>query len=136
VDFINDVNFILAAGGGISDGFIDLPDIVDTAVGGSVDFHDIEGPSLRDVETRGAFITRLAIVFEGLAIEGFGKKTGKCGFSGSPAAAEEVGRGDFSQFNGIFKGCDDRILSNDVFESLRAVLSRNILVHEPKYIGF
>jgi hypothetical protein len=76
VDFVDDVNFILAAGGGIGNGLVDLSDIVNAAVGGTVDFHDVEGSALGDIETRGAFIARLAIVFEGLAIEGFGKEAG------------------------------------------------------------
>lgn len=136
MDFVDDVNFILAAGGGIGNSLVDLPDIVDAAVGGSVDFHDVEGSALGDVKAGGAFIARLAIVFEGLAIERFSKEAGKRGFAGSSAAAKEIGRGDFPQFDGIFEGSDNRFLPHNAFESLGAVFSRNILVHELKYIGF
>ena len=76
VDFVDDVNFILAAGGGIGDGLIDLPDVVDAAVGSSIDFHNVQGSTLGDVEARWALIARFAIVFQGLAIEGFCKEAG------------------------------------------------------------
>ena len=55
VHFIYNINFIVARWGK-SDGFVDASNVVDTSVGGAVDFEDIE--RLRS----GDFLTKLALI--------------------------------------------------------------------------
>src|SRR5688572_3151110 len=58
VDFINDVNLERAARRLIANVFDNLTNLVNSAIGGAVDFDDIDTISLDDFLTLNAFVTR------------------------------------------------------------------------------
>ena len=43
VDFVDDVDFVPALGRAVAHGFAQFPNVVDAAVGSTVDFEDIDG---------------------------------------------------------------------------------------------
>src|SRR3990167_7289212 len=96
VHFVDDINLILAVAWGKSDGFIDLPDVVDAAIGRAGDFNDVERLAGGDVEARRTAIAWLFIGKRGRAIERFGKESCESCFSDPARSGKEVGVGDAS----------------------------------------
>ena len=78
MDFVDDVDLVFAMARREADRLIDLPDVVDAAVGGAVDLNYVERLASGDVLARRASAARLRGGVERLAVERFGKKAGKC----------------------------------------------------------
>lgn len=84
------------------------PDVVNTGVGSSVDFDDVE-------------IAILNLVVE--AIDGVGKDTSNRGFASAAGSDKEVGVGGLSLIEGFFKGSGNMLLPDYILEFSRAVLT-------------
>ena len=68
----------------------DLLHVVDTAVGGGIEFDHVEGPSLTDGDARVALAARFAVAEVG-AVERLGEDAGGGGLAGAAWTAEQVG---------------------------------------------
>ena len=79
MDFIDDVNLVFVLRGKISDILPEFPDLIDPAVGGSIDFEDIDGDPIPDLLAERALIAGVPRRSLG-TIEGFGQDPGDRGF--------------------------------------------------------
>ena len=77
VDFVDDEDFVAVAGRKVADGLAQLPDFVDAAVRGRVDFENIDGITGGDLDTRRAFAAgrdrRPALFLISGAVQGLGQ---------------------------------------------------------------
>jgi len=118
VDFVDDVDFELGSHGPDADGGTQLANVVDTAIGRAIDFHDV------DVISGGDTLADIALVagntVDGVgAIECFGEDSGGGRFADSPCAREHVSVGDTTGTNGVAECFGDVLLANNVVEGLR-----------------
>jgi hypothetical protein len=100
VDFVDDVDFELSPHRADADGGAKLSDVVDPAIGGAVDFHDIHviagGDSLADI----ALVAGDAV--DGMrAVESFGEDAGSRRFADTAGSGEHVGVSHSSGANGV-----------------------------------
>ncbi len=59
VSFVEDIDFVAVAGGGVAGGVAEFADFVDAAIGGGVDFDDVDGVALADFDAGIADAARL-----------------------------------------------------------------------------
>lgn len=131
VDFVDDEYLIGIRSGGKADTLLDIPDLVDAAVGSRVDFDDIERAALLDFLAGTATVARLALGLElwvfaaGFAVYDF--RENPCGgcFSAAALAIEEIGVGDLVALRAVLKYFDHGFLADEVTEFLRTVFSIN-----------
>ena len=121
VDFVDDVDLV-AAGLGRKEHFVlDLPDIIDPGVAGSVDFNDIDAVAGFDFDAVAAHPAR----FGGrtfIAVQGTGKDSGSGGFSHSAGTAEEIRMGDSPLGDRAFDRGNDERLTDKSGKLLRSLL--------------
>ena len=120
VDFVDDVDFVGRGRGHVGDIFPQVPDLVHTVVGGSVDFKDIRAMALDDI---GTDFTRVAGAGCGtaFAVQGLGQDSGNGGLPCSPGAGEKDGMGHTFGLNGIHKGRGNMALADDIVKGLGSI---------------
>jgi len=122
VDFIDDVNLEPALARAIPNGLTQLADVVDAAIGGSVNLDDVHGIALGDLPAIGALIARER-GYSLFAVEASGKDSGNGGLADSPGAREQVRMGDALGLDGVAKNLGYVRLADDLIEGPRAPLS-------------
>ena len=128
VRLVEDVDFVLVARGAVSGGVAEFADLVDAAVGGGVDFDDIDGVAGADL---GAGLTDFAglgggadIAADGVAaVKRHGEDAGNGGLADAAMAAEDVAVGDAVLGERVHQGHGDVILANDIGEALRTIFA-------------
>ena len=107
VDFVDDVDFVGAGGGGELGALEEVADVVDAGVGGGVDFDDVD-----------------IVVFElvGEAVDFVGYDAGDGGFADAAGAGEEVGVGKLAGFDRGGEGDGDVVLADDAVKRQAPVL--------------
>ena len=130
VNFVDDVEFVLSAGGGVADVFDDdLADFVDLGVGGGVELEDIEAGARSD------FAADIALVAGGDggaldAVEGFGEDARGGGFPCAARAHEDVSVGEALLLDGVLERGGDVLLADDVGKRLRPIFAgKNRVAH-------
>ncbi len=98
VGFVEDVDLVLVAGGAVAGGVAEFADLVDAAVGGGVDFDDVDGVAGADFEAGLADFAGLGggakRGADGVAaVEGAGEDAGDGGFADAAVAARRCSRG-------------------------------------------
>ncbi len=111
VDFIDDIYFVLTAGGRQPGSRDEIAGIVDAPVGSPVDFDDIQIIAAENGVGNG-FLLGQRIRY----IEGFGENAGHRGFSHASGAGEEIGVGDAVVGDGVFEGSGHGLLADDFIE--------------------
>ena len=129
VDFVDDVDFKFSAGGGIGDSLAQLLDAVDPAVGGTIDFEDIEAAPLFNL------LTDIVVGVEiGLgavrAVESFGEDAGGGGFANATGTNKEKGVGQPTFGDRVGESAHDMFLSDQFGKGAGAILSgENEITH-------
>ncbi len=108
MDFVDDVDLILAASGGDDSFFAKLADVVNTSIRGGVNLNDVE-----------------VIIFDLVVkiINGVSENAGHRGLASTAWPDEEVGVAEFVMFQGILKGSGDLLLPNYIGEFGGAVFA-------------
>jgi hypothetical protein len=117
MNFIDYDNLVSTLGREETDLFLLFPYLLDTTVGGTIYFMDINGITARDLH---AMFTLVARNFcrPLLAIEGLGYQSGKGCFAHSPNTAENYGMGNTISVKGILKRPDNRLLPDNLLKCL------------------
>lgn len=105
----------------------EIPDMVNAAVGSSVNFQNIQAAPLCDFLTN--IFMRIKIdLGASCGIERFGKNAGSRSFSGTSRPYKEIGMCEATMLNGIFQRLDDVILPKDIIECQGTIFSGKDLV--------
>ena len=119
MDFVDDVDLELGPHGANADIGAKGADVIDAAVGGAVDFEDIDVITGRDTLADFAFVAGNA-VDDIWAIECFGEDAGGGSFADTAGAGEHVGVCHAAGADGISEGAGDMFLADDFVEGLRS----------------
>ena len=93
--FVEDVDLVLVAGWAVAGGVAKFADLVDAAIGGGIDFYDVDGVAGLDLSTRFADFAGLCVgadlSADGVAtVERHGKDAGDGGLADATVAGEDV----------------------------------------------
>lgn len=112
----------------------DVADVVDTIVGGGVEFNDIHGGASVDGFAIIAFATCLAVGGRVKAIDCLGEDSGAGSFADAAGPTEEVGLSESVGRDGVFQRGSQVFLTHDASESSRSILARTnyIIIHTAK----
>ncbi len=127
VDFVNDVDLELRAGGRVFAGLAQLADLLDAVVAGAVNFQHVERAALGDFLAARVVVVEVHLRAAG-AVEAFGEDAGDGGLAGAARAAEQVGVRDALLLDGMGERLRDVLLPDDIREALRAVFAGNDLI--------
>ena len=94
VHLIDNVDFIVGLGRGITRFVADIPDFLHTVVAGGINFDDIVQASLGDGTARFAFVARLPVDAM-MAVDGFRKNLGCTRLTRSPRPGKKVSMARF-----------------------------------------
>ena len=127
MSFVEDVDFVLVAGGAVSGGVAEFADLVDAPVGGGVDLDDVDGVTGFDLNAGFADFAGLGGRADGAAdgiaaVERHGKDARDGGLADAAVAGEDVAVGDALLGERVHQGNGDVVLTGDISESLRAIL--------------
>ena len=120
VDFVNDVDFESSAGGADGDVLPQGADLVDAAVAGGVDLHDIDILPCGDRATVVAVIARLRRG-PGRAFEGLGEDPRGARLAHTAGAGEKIGVADAPRFDRPGETASNVLLADQLVEALRPV---------------
>jgi len=123
VDFVDDIDFVFAAGGGVLDVFAEFANLFDAVVGGTVDFQDVHAAAFGDFLADGVIGIEVGFGATG-TVEGFGQNAGGGGFSDAAGSDKKEGVGDAAGSDGVGQGLNNVILSHDILETLGTVFAR------------
>ena len=129
VSFVEDVDFEAIAGWPVAGGFAKLANFVDAAVGGGVDFDDIDRVAGANLSARFADAAGLDDrVVRGAAVECHREDAGDSGFADAAVAAEDVAVSRAALLDGVLQGAGYMLLANHFGEFLRTVFAGQDLV--------
>ena len=134
VRFVEDVDLEAVAGRAVACSLAEFADFVDAAVGGSVDFDDVDGVSRAYLGAGFANTAGLGnrMVF-GSAIQRHGQDAGDGRLPDTAMSAEDVAVRDAPLLDGVLQGAGDMLLPDHVGEFLRTIFARqNGVGHEAK----
>ncbi len=128
VRLVEDVDFVAVARGAIAGGVAEFADLVDAAVGGGVDFDDVDCVAGADLDAGLADFTGLGrgadFRADGIAaVERHGQDAGDGGLADAAVAGEDVAVGDAVLGERVHQGHGDVILPDDVGEALGTILA-------------
>src|SRR5512135_381621 len=127
VNFIDDVDLVLAAYRSILDGLAQLADVLDAAVRCSIDLDDVHRCACRRLDAGIAFAAgrgRRPL----RAIQGFGEYPCCRGLSDAARTGEQEGMGQSSRDYRVLKRPGYMPLAHNIFENLGPPFSRQYLV--------
>ena len=112
----------------VAGGVAELADFVDAAVGGGVDFDDVDRRAGADFEAGVADFAGLGggaeLAADGVAaVERAGEDARDCGFADAAVARKDVAVGDAVLRERVHQGHGDVVLAGDIGEPLRAVFA-------------
>ncbi len=119
MNFINDEDFIRSIHGRVFYDFPQIPDFLDSPVGGTINFQYVQIPSVGNFLASIAGVTGYTIFGLG-AVQGFGNNACGRGFPYAPGAREHVPLSDPILFKGIGQRPGDVILSHHILKGLGA----------------
>ena len=123
VRLVEDVDLEAALDGLEHDTLPDLADVVDAALRGGVHLDDVERGAVRDRETDGTgLVRRRRGPGRAGAVQRLREDARHRRLAGSARAGEEVGLPHLVVLDRVLQRPDDRLLPDDLVESLRAVL--------------
>jgi len=129
VGLVEDVDLEAVARWAVACTVAQFANFVDAAIGGSVNFDDVDCVAGADFGAGLAHTARLGGWFVGgTAVEGHGQNAGYRRFSDSTVAAEDVAVGDAALFDGVLQGAGDVFLADHVGEFLGTIFARQDLI--------
>ena len=122
VDLIDDIDFEFPARGGVRNAVAQILDLADAAVGGAVNFEDVQAAALLD------FLADILVGVEvglgtGGAVEGFGEDAGGGGFADAAGADKEKGVGEAALGDGVGERANDVFLADELRKGAGTVFS-------------
>ena len=136
VGFVENIDFVTVAGGGIAGGVAQFANLVNAPVGGGVDLDHVHGVALTDLDAGVAHAagfrrgSGLAAHFSA-AVEGHGHNARNGGFANAAVAGKNVAVGDAVLRERVHQGAGNVILTRYVGKALRTVFSgQNLITHE------
>ena len=122
VNFVDDIDFEFSAGGSIGDAIAQFFDFVNAAIGGAVDFENVEATALFDFFAN--IVVGVEVGFGALgAVEGFGEDAGGGGFTDATGTNKKKGVGETTLGDGVGEGADDVVLADEFGKGARAVFA-------------
>ncbi len=133
VRFVEDVDLVFVARGAVAGGVAELADLVDAAIGGGVDFDDVDRGAGADLGAGVAEVAglggRAGFAADGVAaIEGARQDARDGGFADAAVAGEDVAMRDAVLGERVEQRAGDVVLADDVGEARGAVLAGEDLV--------
>ena len=122
VNFVDDVNFKGAVGGHVFDIFPQLAHLIDTVIGRTVDFKNVDAMSPGNLFARSADIARNR-GWALLAIHGLGQYTGNCCFTRAARTGKQDRVGNPIRRNSVGQRSSDMGLFDNLVKGLRTVLA-------------
>jgi hypothetical protein len=134
VDLIDDIDFVVASLGWITDLLNEGANIVHRIVGGGIQFMDGKGSALVKGLAGGAFSASLLMAVSEGAIDGFGQNASTGCLADASGPTKQVGLGQLALGNGITQGGGDMVLTDQLLKSWGAVFAGGnlIILHLPK----
>ena len=122
VRFVEDHHFVAARGRSVTNHFAQLANLVDAAIGGGVDFENVERSAGGNFAAGVAGVVRLG---GGTlhAVERLGEDARGGGFAHAAHAGKNVGVRDAIRFDGVRERLGDVLLADNFGECLRAIFS-------------
>ena len=117
MNFINDDDLELRAGGHEADVFFQLANFLNTPVGGTVDFVQINRTACHDLFAGAAFVAGFRR-FTLFAVYRLGHDPGKGSFAGTAHPAEDQGMGDPVLQEAVLQGTDNGFLADHLGKGL------------------
>ena len=127
VGFVQDDHAVAPPGGGVADHLAQLADLVNAAIAGRVDFHDVQRATGGDVAAEAALIARLGRR-PLLAVQRLGQDARRGRLSHAALAGKNVRGRDAPGLYGVCQRACDVLLPRDIFEPLRPPFPCNHLV--------
>ena len=117
MDFIDNINLVTAGVGRKKHLVLDLTDVVNTGVGGTINLNHIKAG------TTGNFLAGRTLTAglgsrPPLAVQRLGKDTGRGGFPTATGAGKQVGMGNLAGLNRILQGSRYKFLSHKTIKIL------------------
>ena len=119
VGFVDDVDFVAAAGRGKVDALVQVLDVFHAAVRRRVHLQDVEGTALGNgpaVFADAAGVSRRPV----LTVQGLREDAGRRRLARAAGAGKQVGVADAPRRQGVHQGLLDRFLPDDLLERVRA----------------
>ena len=127
VDLVDVENLELPAGGGEAHGLAQVADLLDAVVRGTVDFEHVERATFGNLDAD--VLLGVEVGFRAVgAVERLGENPRGGGLPGAPRADEKIGVGQPFLGDGVAKGPDDVVLSEDVVEGFGSVFAGEDLI--------
>jgi hypothetical protein len=123
MNLIDDVNLERAVCRLIANVLNDLANLIDSAIGGAVDFDNIDTASLNDFSALNAFVTwswRRTLS----AIQCLGENPSRRCFADPANPGKQISVSYTARSYGILQGASDMTLPRDIFKVLRTPLTR------------
>ena len=109
--FVDDIDFVFAGGRRVLGVFQYFADVVDTGIGGGVDFQQVNVASGVDLRTALAHAARFAVL-RVFAVEAFRQNTGDGGFPHPARTGQQVGMVQAAFIQRVAQGFDDVFLTD------------------------
>ena len=134
--FVEDIDFEAVARGLVAGGLAEFADFVDAAVGGGIDFNDVDGVASANFGAGFADAAGLGRrrIFRA-AVQSRSQDSSDGGFADAAMAAEDVAVGGASLLEDILQGAGDVLLSDDLGEFLGTVFAGQDGVTHAEEIG-
>ncbi len=130
MNFINDDDLVLRRCGEKTDFLLQFPDLLDAAIGGTINLIEVKGRACRDLNTRWTFITRVGIRSL-LTVNGLCHDAGQGGFPHTTDTGKQNGMGNPVPDKTILQCFDHRHLADNLIEILGARFSgKNQIGHK------
>ena len=134
MNFIDDVNLKSALSRLIADIFDDLANLIDAAIGRTVDFENVDRIALGNLLTLSADAAR-SRGWTIIAIQRLGENARECGLARAARAGEEVGVVQALRLEGVHEGRHHVLLADDLLEGPGTPLSGQDLVRHEEIIA-
>ena len=125
--FVDDEDLVAVAGGAEADIFAQFAHFVDAAIGGRVDFNDVDGIALQGFDAGRAFAARIGRrAFH--TIQAAGHDARDRGLAGSALAGKDVPMGDTALGDGVIEGGFDVLLPYQLIKIAGTVFAGDDLI--------
>ena len=127
VHFVDDIDFVLTGRRRILGVFQHLADVVDTGIGGGIDFQQIDKTAAVDFAATAALAARLAVV-RVFTVQAFGQNPRDGGFADPAGTGEQIGMVQAAFIERVFQRFDHVFLTNQIGKVFRPPFTSEYLI--------
>ncbi|MBA7661147.1 hypothetical protein ES703_69160 [subsurface metagenome] len=130
MNFINNIDAILAGSGWIFDRFPQLPYLIYPPVGSPINLQYVQVIPPGDFQADRAVVAGVNPI--GMrTVKSFGENTGRCGFSHPAGTGQHIGMGYPAALQGVLQGLDHMGLADELLKYLGAPFAgQDLIAHE------